>query len=136
MPASGLKQAGSMKVITNLSKCGLMTDSGLSRSVCCASVISCHRSNCLFSRKEAERDKSRPYAVRVHFLALDGLFVFRERGSSLMNHSLLHCYEQLFPYQQTQPIAVYSIIAIFREIICLFGGFIVPLHRRKFKSDS
>ena len=29
MPASGLKQAGSMKVITNLSKCGLMTDSGL-----------------------------------------------------------------------------------------------------------
>ena len=30
MPASGLKQAGSMKVITNLSKCGLMTDSGLS----------------------------------------------------------------------------------------------------------
>ena len=30
MPASGLKQAGSMTVITNLSKCGLMTDSGLS----------------------------------------------------------------------------------------------------------
>ena len=83
-----------------------------------------------------KRDKSRPYAVRVHFLALDGLFVFRERGSSLMNHFPLHCYEQLFPYQQTQPIAVYSIIAIFREIICLFGGFIVPLHRRKFKSDS
>ena len=29
MPASGLKQVGSMTVITNLSKCGLMTDSGL-----------------------------------------------------------------------------------------------------------
>ena len=108
----------------------------ISRSVCCASVISCHRSNCFFSRKEAERDKSRPYAVRVHFLGVGWIVCFQ--GERLKpNESLpLHCYEQLFPYQQTQPIAVYSIIAIFREIICLFGGFIVPLHRRKFKSDS
>ena len=39
MPASGLKLAGSMPVITNLSKCGLMTDSVLSRSASALSPL-------------------------------------------------------------------------------------------------
>ena len=60
MPASGLKQAGSMKVITNLSKCGLMTDSGLYHV---------------------------PSVARVSFRVIGAIVCFHERRRNVINHA-------------------------------------------------